>query len=321
MFLYSAFCLLLMDADWLIRKCKEHLRILDNYYIPEKERLEKVQGFLEQVIGFEYRQIKILDSELESVFDVLCKDIVRQSSDFISSGTKNLGDAKNLLYLILSIESYLSGIEKLPWKIGRKLSFLEKIRIRRIFRKKLHRAAAQLRPVRGTRARIELTGSLARGYSDWKLINGGDIPKPSDYNIPREFRKASKSVYRKLDEQLNLPRQLKPLMSDVDFLIMNEVIFDSINPNYSYKGWSFKLGEKYQTGVGASIIMEKLHQSLINAKIGGIKGRWVNYVVIRDEAGYRRYQEERLRQVQELEQKTGKKIEITDVLILDEIIR
>jgi hypothetical protein len=311
-----------MDIKGLIKRCKEHMRILDNYYIPEEERLKNLYIFLEEVIAFEYQQIEILDNSLQSVFDVLCKDLIRQSKLFINSRSQNIEDGKKLLTLIISVESYLADIDKKPWILGRKLSWGEKSNIKRIFLRKLHDSydAKNNRSVRGTKVTVILSGSLAKGSSDWKLINGGAIPKPSDYDIPREYRKPN-SIYKKLDQELNVPYALKPKMSDVDILIISEVIFDSIDKAYSENGWSFRLGEKYPTGVGASDILTKIHQSLNNTKIGGIKGRWVNYAVLRDKDDYNYYLEQRLKAINKLEVRIGKKIKIQDILILDQVIK
>lgn len=305
----------------IIKEAKQYLRLLDNYYINEDIKKERIVGFFQEVIKYEFQHIKILDASLQSIFDKLCQDIIRIATIFINSKEKDLNEARNLLMLIVSVENYLSDIEKLPWQIGRKISFFEKLKIRSIFRKKLHDGYDEKtkRSVRGTRVFVKLTGSLAKGYSDWKLINGGKIPKPTDYNIPREYRK-SKSIYSKLDEDLNIPQKLKPLMSDVDILVINEVIFDSLNMIFAHKDWSFRLGEKYMQGVGDSPILGKIHQALLGIKIGGIRNRWINYIILRDEEGYAKYTASRNEAVQALENKIGKKVAVEDVLILDETI-
>ncbi|MBW3004536.1 hypothetical protein KY310_01780 [Candidatus Woesearchaeota archaeon] len=313
-----------MDIDELLEKCRENLRLIDNYYIPEKVKFAKLNAFLKEVIKFNYSQIKILDASLQSVFDVICKDLIKQCRVFIQNPDKNVIDARNLLNLILSIETYLKDISRLPWKLGRKVSFFEKIRIKRILRRKLHSAydPKNKRPVRGTHVKIVLTGSLARGYSDWKLINGGNIPAPTDYSIPAEYLTRSKTVYKQLDEKLLLPLELKKQMSDVDILIQNEVIFDSLSKEYMFKVWgSFKLGEPYPTGLGGSPILKQLHQALQGIKIGGIRGRWVNFIVVRDEKGYNRYMADRMAEIAKVEEKSGKEIDATDVVLLDEVIQ
>jgi len=318
-----------MDAKMLIKRAKQQIKILENYYIPRKTKVGSVYAFLEKIIEFEYEHIEILDSTLQSVFDVLCKDLVRQAENLAKTiqasnyEDVDLDEAKNLLFLVIGVENYLSAIARLPWEIGRKVSFREKMNIRSIFRKKLHSLYDPLRkiPVRGTKVKVIITGSLAAGASDWKMIAGGFIPKPSDYGLPKEYRKATKSIYRKLDEDLNVPVKLKPKMADVDILIMSEVIYYSLDPVFKQKTWLYKLGEKYQTGVGASPILDKLHQGLLNTKIGGISGRWVNYVVIKDEESYERYMQSRRNFIKGLEKQIGKKIKIRDAMILDEVIR
>lgn len=309
-----------MDGLQLVAKAKEHLRILENYMIPENIKINKFESFLNVVISFQYEQIKILEARSESIFNLLCNDMIRQAVLFLNDEEKDIREAKNLLNIIISIEDYILEIDKIPWSLGKKISFLERIKIKSIIKKKLHSAYDEKtgRSVRGTKILVKLTGSLARGYSDWKLINGGNIPRPADYNIPKEYRKSQ--VLKKLDSELNVPLELKAKMSDVDLLIMNEVIFDSINKDYAFKPWSFKLGEKYQTGTGGSNILEKLHQSLVNIKIGGIRNRWVNYVVVRDEEGYKQYMSERFKQIKEVENRCGKEIVVNDVLIFEGII-
>ncbi|MEM4263543.1 MAG: hypothetical protein QW666_01445 [Candidatus Woesearchaeota archaeon] len=313
------------DVKEVIKKCKENLKIIDNYYIPYKAKIETVKNFFKEVIAFEFQHIKILDAKQESVFTILYNNIIFQCKRFIETENPEVLDAKSLLLLIMDVENYIEGIEKLKWKAGRKISRAEIVNLRGIFRRKLHTLydEKKKRPVRGTRVRVEVVGSISKGFSDWKLINGGDIPrpdfKPSDYDLVHKM--LSEETLQKLDKDLNLPWELKPLMSDVDILIMNEVIFDSIDPYYKKTEWSFKLGEKYPTGAGGSRIIEKLHQSLLYAKIGGIASRWVNYIILRDEKGYANYMASRKKIIEMAEKKAGKKIELRDVLILDEIIQ
>lgn len=312
-----------MNIENLLEECREKIRLLDNYYAPNDRRVELVCAFLQKVIAFEFDQIEILRAEEESLFTLLCQDLIQQCRHFLDMPNKNVLDAKILLLLILSTEQYIFDIEKLPWKIGRKVSFFEKIAIRSVFRKVLHSAydPKAKRPVRGTRILVKISGSLAIGTSDWKLINAGKIPKPSDYDIPKEYRRKSASLYAKIDEQLLIPAQLKPYMSDVDIFIMNDVIFDSCSPDLKHTPWSFKLGEKYKTGVGGSPILEKIHQALLMVSIGGAKGRWINFVLVRDPKGYENYMINRTREVERVAKKIRKKIQIQDADILDEIIK
>jgi hypothetical protein len=311
-----------MEAEDFIKRCKKCLRIIDNYHIPEDVKLKRVEEFFRQAIHFEHDQVEILDKAKQPVFDLLCNDMIRQCNEFLQSPAKNIDDAKNIMNIMLTVEEYVSDVQKVPWQLGRKVSRIEKMIIRWKFRKALRESYDEKnkRTVRKTRAKIVLTGSLARGRSDWKTITG-EIPKPTDYGLPKEYRTASKTILRQIDTELNLQQELKPLMSDVDILIVNEVLYDSIHQSYSSNGWSFKLGEKYPTGVGASNILAKIHQKLENTKIGGIKGRWVNYIVVRDDKSYNRYIQERNSEVEKLRQKTGKDVDVTDVEILDEIIR
>ena len=304
-----------MDIRNLIRLTREHLRILENYYIPQEERVSKVQQFLDTVIEFEYGQEIELEREHEEVFFTLCEDIVRQAQDFQGVVRPTLSEAKRLLRLILSIERYLSDIERLPWILGRKVTGREKRNIRNIFRRVLHLAydPNSRRAVRGTKVVVKITGSLATGASDWKLVNGGNVPKPVDADLPRELKKA-------IDSQLQLPQELKPLMSDVDILIVNEVIYGSILRDFARTSWSYKLGEKYPTGVGASEIIKQIHQKLLGTSIAGIRGRWANFIVLKDLSGYLKYMENRRIQITKIEKKVGKEIMIRDVLILDEIV-
>lgn len=313
------------DIQELIKECKENIKIIDNYYVPYEIRLEKTKSFFKEVAAFELQHIKILDAKQESVFAILCQDIISKCSMIIETEKPEIIDAKNTLLLILDIENYIEGIEKLPWIAGRKITGAEVRNLRGIFRRELHSLCDEKkkRPVRGTRVRVEIVGSLTKGFSDWKLINGGSIPrpefKPSDYESVH--RVTSGETLQKLDKDLNLPWELKPLMSDVDILVMNEVIFDSVDPFYKKTEWSFKLGEKYPTGAGGSRILEKLHQALLYAKIGGISSRWVNYIVLRDEKGYANYVANRKKAIDTAEKKAGKKIQLKDIRVIDEIIQ
>jgi hypothetical protein len=312
-----------MYIDGVLKKCRSLLRLFDNYYVEGDTKMLRACQFFHDVIVFEFKQIEVLRAEEESIFIVLCEDIIRQCRQFLAKSGKTLEDARTLILIILSVEHYLYDIERLPWKIGQKLSWSEKHNIKRALRVKLHSAydSKTNQPVRGTRAIVRLCGSLATGHSDWKLINGGEIPKPSDYNLPRQYRKASHSIYRKLDEDLALPAKLKPLMSDVDILIMNKVIFDSCDRHYLYTSWSYRLGEKYQTGLAGSKILGKIHQTLLHVKIAGIRGRWINYIVLCDEHGLTNYMRSRSEEIQRTEKKLGKKIKIQDVEILNEVIQ
>jgi len=109
-------------ANELIKKSKENLRIIDNYNIPDETKISSIVSFFTEVINWEYNKIQVLNEKLQSIFNVLCEDIIRQCKEFIASPNKNLDKAKNLLNIILSTEQYFAKIEKLPWKIGRKLS-------------------------------------------------------------------------------------------------------------------------------------------------------------------------------------------------------
>jgi len=231
-----------LHIEDLLRIARKQHRLLENYYVPNEVKIEKIKEFFNLVIQFEYEQIVELEQKGESIFIVLCEDIIRQAKIFLKDPNKqNLGEAKNLLNIFISIEDYLSFINELPWIIGRKLSGIE----RRNIKSKLRRVLQNLKdesgkPIRGTRVKIELCGSLARGYSDWKLINGGKIPKPTDFKLPKEYRLRSKTILKKIDAELNVPRDLKPYMSDVDFVIVNEKIFNSNDLNKNDLYW-FKL--------------------------------------------------------------------------------
>ena len=137
--------------------------------------------------------------------------------------------------------------------------------------------------------------------------------------MPKEYRLRSKTILKKIDAELNVPRDLKPYMSDVDFVIVNEKIFNSIPRQHRFKDWSIKIGEKYSVPV--SPILSKIHQKLINTKIGGIRNRWINYILLKDEDGYRRYKESREKILKEVERKIGREFIINDILILDELIK
>ncbi len=308
-----------MNIKRLLKECRQYLRLLENYHPPEEVRIARVKEFLQKVVAFEYTQIKSFEASQQDVFSTLCRDIVRQSTTFLSTPKPSINDAKNLLYLILEMEHYVEETTHQVWVIGRKVSFLEKLNIRRIFKKVLHSAydPKSKRPVRGTKIMVKIAGSLATGASDWKAIEG-NVPKPSDYSLPREYRKATQSFYRELDPELAVPQKLKAKMSDVDILIVNEIIFISIDPFFAETTWSFRLGEKYQTGTGNSPIIQALFEKLIGAKIGGIRSRWVNFMVLRDERGYATYMRQRQREVAKLSAKIGRKISVQDVLILDE---
>jgi len=313
------------DIKELIKECKENIKIIDNYYVPYDVKIEKAKIFFKEAAAFEFQHIKILDAKQESVFTIMYDNIIFQCKLFIETEKPEVLDAKSLLLLIMDVENYIEGIEKLKWKTGRKISGAEIRNLRGIFRRELHELYddKKKRPVRGTRVRVEIVGSISKGFSDWKLINGGSIPrpefKPSDYDLVHKM--LSEETLQKLDKDLNLPWELKPLMSDVDVLVMNEVIFDSVDPTYKKTEWSFKLGEKYPTGAGGSRVLEKLHQALLYAKIGGISSRWVNYIVLRDEKGYANYVANRKKVIEMAEKKAGRKIELRDVLIIDEIIQ
>ena len=315
-----------MGIENLIKRNKKLLRLLDNYFVSNDKKILEVDLFLDQIINFQYGQIKIFNSRDESIFNSLCEDIIKQSNNLKLRIKKEksfeiISKAKNLLKLFLTINRYIKEINDSPWILGKKVNRHEMSNIRGIFRRKLHSAYNNKNKelVRGTKVKILLTGSLTRGYSDWRLINGGDIPKPVDYGLPREYRK-KKSVYKRLDEDLIIPDSLKSKMSDVDILIINEVIYNSIDQNYSYNGWSFRLGEKYPVGVGGSNIITSLHQSLNGTKIGGIRGRWVNYVILKDKKQYGKYLSNRKAEIKKAELKINKKIKIKDIKILDEII-
>jgi len=317
-----------MDVDKLLDECKKHIRIVDNYNIPEKEKIAKIKRFLFYVINFEFEHIKILDDTLQSVFDVLCSDIIRQSRMYIKSETMDSIDGRNLLNIIRSMESYLKDVSKMTWEVGKKISTFEQFKLRHIFRKTFHSEydLKTNRPVRGTRARVELTGSLVTGYSNWKVAEQLNVPKPSDYGIVGDLPPETKDVIAKVDKDLDVPYELKKHFSDVDILIQNEVVFDSINPRHCHvtkwpDRWSYKLGEKYTTGTGESNIMAKLHQKLITVKIAGIRGRLVNYIIIRDDKSYGYLMKDRHKLIDKSEQKLTRRIKVEDVPLLDEVIR
>ncbi|MFA5176188.1 MAG: hypothetical protein WC413_02935 [Candidatus Nanoarchaeia archaeon] len=327
-----------MDINSLIKECKEKLRIIDNYLIenPPKDttkdkeiiktqiRLDIVITFFKKVEEFEFEQIEILDSENspKSALYNLHASIFNEVSNFIASKNTDLDKARKILVLILDLESYFKKIKNKPWDLGKKISLFEQIKLRRIFRKKLHEAEPiNGKVIRGTRVRVLISGSLARGYSDWKSIGNENVLKPTDYGLPREYRKDTKMIYSKIDTELNVHEKLKYLMSDVDILIISEVIFDSIDLSKSTDGWSFRLGEKYDIGLGGSKILGRLLQVLKTVKIGDIKGRCINFYVLRDEEGYNKYLLERQTQINKKGMQIGKKINITDITIIDEIIK
>ncbi len=305
------------DIKAFSKRGKQMSRLLDNYFVPENTRLSAFKEFLKNdVLPFVNQQNKTIIAEKEDEFGILCSGIRDDAIAFLAAKQPDgvmIENAKALLLLILNTESYLIAVERVPWSVGRKVSFLEKRRIRAVFRRKLHSLVANGRPVRGTRVYVELCGSLTRGASDYKFLMNTDsssIPKPSDWGIPKQ--------YRKLDDALNVPFDLKSKMSDVDILIMNDVIFDSVNPSFSFNGWSFKLGEKYKCPLGP--ILESIHQALENTKIGGIKGRWVNYIIVRDAAGLAQYKENHETLMDTISQATTKTVVCMHTLILDEII-
>jgi len=77
--------------------------------------------------------------------------------------------------------------------------------------------------VRGTRIKIVVIGSLARGFSDYKYVAG--FPKPTDYELPRTYRKA-------INAEIGVQADLKSKFSDLDLVIVNSIIYDSIFSQY-----------------------------------------------------------------------------------------
>lgn len=311
------------DIIAFLNNAKQMARLLEDYFVPERVRVEKFQQFLkDQVLPFVTRQHEVLVEERKDEFADLCDDIARQSGEMLKQkpSPEQLFKSQELIALVLEIEEYLLAIERLPWRLGRRVSWIERARIRRIFRTVLRDLTLGRRAVRGTRIIVELCGSLARGESDWKFIeNAGEIiPKPADYNL-KILQARFRGRYRKLDAALRVPAALKPYMSDVDILVMNEVLYDSIPAWASENGWSFKVGEKYKKPLGP--LLEKVHQRLLNTPIGGIRGRWVNYVVVRDLEGYERFKSEHEALINRIRTELGAVVVCTDTVILDEVIR
>ncbi len=302
-----------------ITRAKTIRRLLDNYFVPEDIRAKRVNEFLtSQALPFVSQQHTTLDEKKQSIFNLLCDDIKVQATNFLNTSGERvevvLIKAKELMNLIINIENYLLAIQRLPWVLGRKVSLLEKARIKGIFLRELRDMHDEQtkRAMRGTYVMVELTGSLVRGVSDYKFIEnsqGERIPKPSDYGLPRR--------YRKLDEELILAQELKAKMSDVDILIVNEVLFDSINPMLG-DGWSFLFGEKYNRPL--PLMLQRLHQALETTKIGGIRGRWVNYVILRDIMGYHHYKQLHEELLHKIQLETQTVVVCTDTIILDQII-
>jgi len=316
----------IQPIERFIARAKQVRRLLDNYNVPNKDRIDRVRTFLEKdVLYFMQDEHNALDTQLQSEFTLLCDDIVNRSIAFLQYHRKDIpesmrdpreiDDAIYLLNLIIFVEEYLLAIQRLPWQVGRKISWLEKARLRRIFRvilRDLYDPNTR-RAVRGTPVIVELTGSLARGESNYKFIENTDLtrfPKPSDYGIPPKFEK--------IDNELKVAQELKHLLSDVDILIMNEVIFDSLPQDLSHRPWSFKVGEKYGVPIGP--MLGKIHQALMNTKIGGIRARQVNYVVVRDKNGYNNYKAARQNLFDGIQQRTGTAVICKDFIILDEIV-
>lgn len=305
------------EIQEFISSAKIMRRLLDNYSVPLDVKTQRTKDFLNSTIKFLNTEHISLKNEKKDEFALLVDDVLTQAASFIQySGKTALDDAIRLLDLIISVEDYLLAVEKVPWKIGRKVSWLEKKRIQSIFRKELKDLynPQTRRAVRGTRVRVILSGSLAYGVSDYKFIyntDTGALPKPSDYKLPRKY-------WSIIDSELNVAIELKEKMSDVDILIINEVIYDSMNPSTLQTVYSYKVGEKYRVPLGP--MLSRIHQSLESTKIGGIRGRWVNYVILRDEVGYDRYLRSREGLIHRIEQTTGNVIVIHDVVILDEIV-
>lgn len=304
--------------DFIVR-VKQIRRLLDNYSVPLETKMERAAEFLQkEAIPFMSEEHKVLDKEKEHEFGLLADDIVVQAVSFLQSKNRNtLDDAIQLIILIISVEEYILAVEKVPWKIGKKVSWLEKKRIQNIFRTELRNLydPGTRKAVRGTNVKIILSGSLARGASDYKFIyNSGGmdaLPKPSDYKLPRRY-------WAIIDPELNVAQEIKEKMSDVDILIMNEIIFDSMDPTIRMTEYSYKVGEKYN--VPLTPLLRRIHQALESTKIGGIRGRWVNYVIVRNEAGYERYMASREKTIHGIEEVTGKVVVCHDVVILDEVV-
>lgn len=303
--------------DFIVR-AKQARRLLDNYSVPHETKMEKISAFLQdQAIPFLSQEHKVLDKIKEHEFGLLADDIVVQAALFLQVKSRNtFDDAVQLIDLIISVEEYILAVEKVPWKIGKKVSWLEKRRIQNIFRTELRNLydPGTRRAVRGTKVRVVLAGSLAYGASDYKFIynaDTGSLPKPSDYKLPRRY-------WAIIDPELNVAQELKEKMSDVDILIMNEVIFDSMDPTIRTTTYSYKMGEKYN--IPLTPLLRRIHQALENTKIGGIRGRWVNYVIVRDEAGYEKYMDNRENVIHHLEEITEKVIICHDVIIVDEVV-
>ncbi len=312
-----------MNEKELIKRCEELLRLLHYESAPQEAVFRKITDFFKDVISFEFEKMEVLDKKQEPEFKGLCQAIIQKCQQFIQSQTTNLDHAEDILHIVLELESYISNVEHLPWVIGKKISAFEKWNLRSALRTLFHNLydAAQGRPIRGTHVLVVLAGSLARGYSDYKQIPKTKKPKPSDYDIPKNFLRQEKSLFGHLNRNLIVPTYVKSHLSDVDLLIVNEVLFNSINENLRKNSWMYLLGAKYDRGMGGSLLLDKIYQRISTMKIGGLRGRFINFVILKDEHGYHNYLARRQELLDGLIRRTQREVKINDAIILNQVIR
>ncbi|MBI4148457.1 hypothetical protein HY490_04155 [Candidatus Woesearchaeota archaeon] len=293
----------------LMLRTKAVIRIIDNANIPYEKKMRLCQEFLKEVITVDFYMIPVLKAGYYAVFVTLTQDIIRKCQKFLADTNPNILTARELCLLILSISDYLFDVLKQSWFVGRKLSWHEKFKIRGILRKTFHDVGIRTRPVT-----VILSGSLARGFSDYKWVQ--NIPKPSDYDLPKDYREV-------IDREITLQLDQKKVMSDIDIVITSEDVYNSIKPpTPTTEIGSYRLGEKYPEGLGGSKILETIWQRLSGSVVGGVRGRWVNFAIFKDDPMYAKFLANRKVLLEKLERKVGRNIGMIDVVLLDhEIIR
>lgn len=244
----------------LIRDTIRLIKLLDNYSIPEQVRIKKSCDIFKRAMKINYKVFAVLHKGYAGIFDNLIEDIVKKCKIFCTNKHRTIEGARSLASLILSNERYLFDVANTKWELGAKISKLEKFKLKRLFKKEFHKMGE----VRGTQFIVMVCGSLARGYSDYKFLHKF-VPKPSDYNLPREYRKD-------LDRRLSIHEKLKPKFSDVDIFIMNKVLFECVHPDMVEltRGYIYKLGEKYGSGLGGCRLLKNLHVHLETTNLGGV---------------------------------------------------
>lgn len=286
-----------------LARVKSTIRLIDDTYIPLASKMHMLENTLRSVTAMGATELHSLALRDEQSLSLLCEDITAKSGAFLKSPS-SIESGRELCILILSLSSFFYDYERKPWELGRSVTRHEKSAIRSAIRKVLHNNG-----IRGERCRVEIRGSLARGYSDYKHI--GEIPKPTDYDLPREYRKV-------LDAELGVHQKLKPKLSDVDIFIMNNSIYNSIAPTLR-RTW-VTLGEKYPQGLGGSLPLKYIHEKLSRLRIGGIRGRWPNFRVCANPAAYSLEMQERKRVLAAITQTLEHDIVMHDILVMDEAI-